>query len=106
MRAKLDTTIQLRALRDDLINLKFAVEEARITLEQSKFEPPATIRQAEISLEKAERAFEQAEKNYDLRVREARANVRESAWSVTNDVSLICWRPWRVLMLPLRHPEW
>lgn len=85
MRAKLDTTIQLRSLRDDLINLKFAVEEARITLDQSKFEPPATIRQAEISLERAERAYDQALKNYQLRVQEARANVREAEINLQRD---------------------
>lgn len=77
-RAKLDTTIELRNLRDNLVNLKFAAEEAKITLEQSRFEPPATIRQAEISLERAERSYEQALKNYDLKVREAKANVREA----------------------------
>ncbi len=77
-RAKLDTTIELRNLRDNLVNLRFSAEEANITLEQSKYEPPATIRQAEISLERAERAYEQALKNYALRVKEARANVREA----------------------------
>jgi len=51
MRAKLDTTMELRQLRNDLINLNFAMEEAEITLEQSQFEPPATIRQADIELQ-------------------------------------------------------
>jgi len=78
MSAKLDTTIELRGLRDDLINLKFNMEEAKITLEQSKFEPPATIRQAEINLEKAERAYEQARDNYELRVQQARGDIREA----------------------------
>ncbi|MDA3822557.1 MAG: efflux RND transporter periplasmic adaptor subunit [Bacteroidales bacterium] len=77
-RAKIDTTIQLRGLRDNLINLSFIAEEAEITLEQSKFEPPATIRQAEISLERAERNYEQAKENYVLRVRESQARVREA----------------------------
>jgi HlyD family secretion protein len=76
MRIKLDTTIELRRLRDELINLKFTSEEARITLEQSKFEPPATIRQAEINLEKAERAYEQANDNYSLRVQQAQGDIR------------------------------
>jgi HlyD family secretion protein len=78
MRAKLDTTIELRGLRDDLINLKFNMEEAQITLEQSKFEPPATIRQAEINLEKAERAYEQTKQNYALKVKQAKADIREA----------------------------
>jgi multidrug resistance efflux pump len=77
-RVKLDTTMTLRQLRDELINLNFAMEEAEITLEQSQYEPPATIRQAEIDLEKATRAFEQAEQNYTLRVQQARAEIREA----------------------------
>jgi HlyD family secretion protein len=77
MRMKLDTTIQLRNLRDEMINLKFNMEEAEITLEQSKFEPPATIRQAQINLDKATRAYEQAVKNYQLRVQQARADMTE-----------------------------
>jgi multidrug resistance efflux pump len=77
-RVKLDTTMTLRQLRDELINLRFAMEEAEITLEQSQYEPPATIRQEEINLEKATRAFEQAEQNYTLRVQQARAEMREA----------------------------
>ena len=42
-KTKLDTTMGLRELRDEMINLKFNMEEAEITLEQSQFEPPATI---------------------------------------------------------------
>ncbi len=78
LKTKLDTTIQLRNLRDELINLEFAVEEKEIVLEQSKFEPPATIRQANIDLDKAQRAFEQSTKNYTLRVQQADADMREA----------------------------
>jgi multidrug efflux pump subunit AcrA (membrane-fusion protein) len=76
-RTKLDTTLQLRQLRDELINLKFNMEEAEITLEQSKFEPPATIRQAQINLDKAERAYQQAVQNYEIKVEQARADMTE-----------------------------
>ncbi len=79
LRTKLDTTMQLRQLRDELINLRFNMEEAQITLEQSKYEPPATIRQTEINLEKASRAFDQATKNYVLKVQQAEADMREAA---------------------------
>jgi HlyD family secretion protein len=78
-RTQLDTTMQLRNLRDEMINLKFSMEEAEITLEQSQFEPPATIRQAQINLDKASRAYEQAVKNYQLRVQQARADMTEVA---------------------------
>jgi hypothetical protein len=76
-KTKLDTTIQLRELRDEMINLKFNMEEAEITLEQSQFEPPATIRQARINLDKATRAYEQAVKNYQLKVQQAKADMTE-----------------------------
>jgi multidrug resistance efflux pump len=85
MRTKLDTTMSLRELRDQLINLGFAMEEAEITLEQSKFEPPATIRQVEIELEKATRAYAQAEKNYGLKVQQAKAEMREAELNMARD---------------------
>ncbi len=85
MRTKLDTTMQLRELRDQLINLNFAMEEAEITLEQSQYEPPATIRQAEIELEKATRAYGQAQKNYGLKVQQARAEMREAEINMARD---------------------
>jgi len=79
LKTQLDTTMQLRELRDQLINLKFSMEEKQIVLDQSKFEPPATIRQATIELEKAQRSYEQANDNYSLKVQQANANMRE-AW--------------------------
>ncbi|MEZ5011462.1 MAG: hypothetical protein R2744_07685 [Bacteroidales bacterium] len=75
---KLDTTITLGDLRDDLLNLKFNMEEAEITLEQSVYEPPTTIRQNRINLDKAKRAFDQAEKNYVLKVQQSKADIREA----------------------------
>ncbi len=73
--AILDTAVTLTNLRDNIKNLTYNVEEARITLEQSKYEPPATIRQAEINLDKAERALEQAKRSYTLRVEQTKANI-------------------------------
>jgi len=74
---KLDTTLELRGLRDNLINLNFALEESKIKLEQSKFEPPATIRQEEINLAKAERNYTQALENYKIKVAQANAKMQE-----------------------------
>jgi hypothetical protein len=73
---KLDTAVTLSNLRDNIKNLRFSVEEAQITLQQSKYEPPTTIRQAEISLDKANRSLEQAIKGYGLRVEQAKSDVR------------------------------
>ena len=82
LKKQLDTTINLGNLRDDLLNLKFNMEEAEITLEQSKYEPPTTIRQARITLDKAQRSYEQALSNYDLKVRQARADIKDTELQV------------------------
>ena len=74
---RLDTTIELRNARDELVNLRFSKEEAQLTLEQSQFEPPATIRQAEIALEKLERSYQQSLHNYELRTEQAKARMQE-----------------------------
>ena len=73
----LDTTMELRNARNELINLEYALEEAEISLEQSGFEPPATIRQVKINLDKAQRSFEQAKENYQLRLEQAKAKMQE-----------------------------
>jgi hypothetical protein len=44
LKVQLDTTLQLRELRNNLINLKFDMEEKQLVSEQSKYEPPATQR--------------------------------------------------------------
>ncbi|HTF18371.1 MAG TPA: efflux RND transporter periplasmic adaptor subunit [Chryseolinea sp.] len=79
IQTQLDTTLVLREARDQLINLKYAVEEKRIVLEQSKFEPPATIKQAQIDVEKANREFEQARENYKIKQRQNVEKMREQS---------------------------
>ncbi len=76
-KTKLDTSLNLRSARNELVNLKFAREEQEIAVEQSKYEPPATQRQAKINLEKAERAYHQAVENYDLQLEKAKAEMQE-----------------------------
>ena len=63
----LDTAVMLTDLRDGIRNQMYVVEQAEITLAESKYEPPATIRQAEINLNKAQRELEQQKMGYDLR---------------------------------------
>ena len=74
--AVLDTAVTLTNLRDAIKNQIITVEEADITLQQSKYEPPATIRQAEISLDKQQRALEQKNKNYQLRKAKALTDIK------------------------------
>lgn len=72
----LDTAVTLTALRDAIKNQRFKVEEAGITLRNSKFEPPTTIRQAEIDLDKQERILEQSQRQYMLRVAQVERDIR------------------------------
>jgi len=76
--AKLDTTLELREARDKLINLKYAQEEKKLVLEQSKYEPPATIKQANIEWEKAKRTYTQSVQNYRIKKDKAIAKMQEA----------------------------
>lgn len=77
VQTQLDTTLQMRQSRDELINLKYGVEEKQIVLDQSKFEPPATIKQNEINLDKAQRAYDQALENYKIKRNQNVEKMRE-----------------------------
>lgn len=79
IQTQLDTTLELREARDQLINLRYAVEEKKIIYDQSKFEPPATIKQAEINVERAQREHSQALENYKIKKRKNAAKMREQA---------------------------
>ncbi|MGB8489808.1 MAG: HlyD family efflux transporter periplasmic adaptor subunit, partial [Bacteroidales bacterium] len=72
----LDTAVTLSNLRDEIKNLNFNVEEAKITLSESKYEPPTTIRQAEIAVDKSQRSLEQSIKGYSLKVEQARSDMK------------------------------
>ncbi len=85
----LDTAVVLTNLRDDIKNQKYVVEEAEITLAQSKFEPPATIRQAEISLDKAKRALQQKKKGYELTVAQNIADINHQKLHLSRGTRLV-----------------
>ncbi len=71
----LDTAVVLTNYRDEIKNQVFAVEEALITYQKSAFEPPATIRQAEIELDKEKRKLTQLKKLYKLRIAQKQREV-------------------------------
>jgi hypothetical protein len=75
--AQLDSSLNLRAARDEMVNLGYEVKEKNIILEQSKYEPPATIRQAEIDLEKIRRKQEQSAQNLKIKRNQAIAKMSE-----------------------------
>jgi multidrug efflux pump subunit AcrA (membrane-fusion protein) len=76
-KTQLDTTLELRTNRDNLVNLKYALEETQIVVDQSIYEPPATQRQAKIDLERAQRNYEQAVENYEVKLRKSEAEMQE-----------------------------
>jgi HlyD family secretion protein len=81
----LDTAVTLSNLRDNIKNLRYSVEEAGITLDQSKFEPPTTIRQAEIALDRAQRTLEQAIRGYSLRVEQAKSDMNTMKYNLSEE---------------------
>jgi len=74
--ALLDTAVTLSNLRNQIENQVHTVEEARITLRNSKYEPPTTIRQAEISYDKAQRVLEQLRRSYTLAQAQSDTRIR------------------------------
>ena len=75
--AQLDTTLTMSKARDELVNLKYAMEEMKLKMEQSQYEAPSVQRQTEIDYEKAERAFDQATRNYVTKEQQAIAQMKE-----------------------------
>ncbi|MEZ4699051.1 MAG: HlyD family efflux transporter periplasmic adaptor subunit [Rhodothermales bacterium] len=73
----LDTALTLSQARDELVNLQYAMEEAKLRKEQAAYEPPSVQRQEDINFEKAERSFAQAKKNYVTQVNQAIAKMQE-----------------------------
>ncbi len=73
----LDSLLTLSQARDEQVNLRYAMEEARLTQEQARFEAPSVQRQAEIEYEKAERRYSQAVDNYQTKVKQSEAKMRE-----------------------------
>jgi HlyD family secretion protein len=74
---QLDTSLVLRQERDNISNLEYNVQERKLVLEQSQFEPPAIIKQNEYNLEKAERDLEQARERYRVKRLQERARMVE-----------------------------
>ncbi len=76
--AKIDTALTLSAERDKLINLDYNIEEKQLQLEQSQYEPPATIKKYENELEKLKRDKMRAIENYGLKIEQAKSKLIEA----------------------------
>lgn len=83
--AKLDTALSLRQERNSLLNLEYSVEEQKLILDQSIYEPPATVKQYEYNLEKAKRDLRQAQENYKIKYSQALAKMAEVSAAVRKE---------------------
>ena len=82
---RIDTAINMREQRDQLFNLQYDLEKRKLELEQSQYEPPATIKQAELELEKAKRALEQGKEEYQLILRKSRSEMAQAVANLKDD---------------------
>ena len=81
----LDTAVVLNDLRDQLKNQKYTVQEAAITLRNSKYEPSPTIRSAEIALDKAQRTLEQLKRSYTQILSQNKADIINQTYWVNKN---------------------
>ncbi|HHS95340.1 MAG TPA: HlyD family efflux transporter periplasmic adaptor subunit, partial [Phaeodactylibacter sp.] len=75
--ARIDTAIEMRGLRDQLINYRFAMKEKQLEVEQSKYEAPMVIQRANIELERAQRDYDQLLAKYQLTEEKSVARISE-----------------------------
>ena len=64
--SEIDTAIELRGIRDQLINMNFSKKEKELEVEQSKYEAPMVIQRVELELQKIQRDYDQLLSKYDL----------------------------------------
>ena len=72
---QLDTTLTLKQERNSIKDLIFDIEESKLELKQSIYEPPANIRQLEINIERTERDLKERNENYSIKQRQAQAKM-------------------------------
>ena len=75
--ARIDTAIEMRGMRDQLINMKFSMKEKGLEVEQSKYEAPMVIQQVNIELQRMERDYTQLESKYQLTREKSEAKISE-----------------------------
>jgi len=82
---QLDTTLTLKQERNAIKDLLFDIEESKLELTQSEFEPPALIRQLEIKGEKLKRELKEKKEDYSIKKRQANAKMIEVGTEVSKN---------------------
>jgi len=80
---KLDTTLSLKQNRNSIRDMLFSIEETKLELKQSIYEPPATIKKLEIKVIKLERDIKESKENYSIKQRQAKAKMIEVGTEVS-----------------------
>ena len=80
---KLDTTLSLKQERTAIADMLFNISETKLELKQSIYEPPATIKKLENSVEKLERNIREKNENYSIKKRQAKAKMVEVGTEVS-----------------------
>ena len=80
---QLDTTLTLKQERNAIKDLLFKIEEDKLELTRSQYEPPATIRSLEINIEKTERDLKEKRADYSIKKKQANAKMIEVGTEVS-----------------------
>ena len=84
---EIDTAIELRSIRDQLINLNFSKKEKELEVQQSKYEAPMVIQAAKIDLERSNRDYLQLLSKYELTKVKTEAQINEIDASLKQNTS-------------------
>ncbi|MCK0146571.1 RND transporter [Arenibacter sp. F26102] len=80
---QLDTTLTLKQERTAIKDLLFDLQENRLELKQSIYEPPATIKKLEIGIERLERDLKERTEDYKIKEQKAMAKMVEVGTEVS-----------------------
>lgn len=77
--AKIDSTIQLTTLREELEEFKYDLEYKTIELEQAKYESPAYQRKKQVEYNSTIRQMEKKRRDYELKKLDLKTKTKRSA---------------------------
>jgi RND family efflux transporter MFP subunit len=75
---QLDTSLTLREKRNAIDKLEFELKQKKIELEQSKYEPPATIQKVKLDEERLQQDLVQTKENYLINKKQGVAKMAEA----------------------------
>ncbi len=75
---QLDTALTLREKRNELENLAFQIKQKEIELQQSVYEPPATVQRIQLDLEKLRDDLVRKKDDYQIKEQQSRAKMIEA----------------------------